>query len=204
MRKLHGLIQFGIYDRQRLRARGGWLGRPDLAAGSNVQHPERDLQNPTSLDVFQAAMRHRLASLYETGMHPHCPAVPWMPPIADFTDVANMGVVLLSCITRNETTKARTICCCSRSLQGRQVRGARSVLESGSVAYSSITAAPHEYFHHKRCDGWRASGHRTSPCDSRPWKRCFRRTWPRPGSARCCWLYSRGWRCVSRWREFTA
>src|SRR6478752_473308 len=69
-----------------LRAREPWLGCPSLAAGRNVQHPERDLQNPTSLDVFQAARRHRLASLYETGMHPHCPAMPWMPRIADFTD----------------------------------------------------------------------------------------------------------------------
>jgi len=30
---------------------------------------------------------------------------------------------------------------------------ARSVVESGSVAYSNITAAPHEYFHHKRYSG---------------------------------------------------
>jgi hypothetical protein len=56
-----------------LRAREPWLGCPSLAAGRKVQHPERDLQNPTSLDVFQAAMHHRLAPLYETGMHPHCP-----------------------------------------------------------------------------------------------------------------------------------
>ena len=28
-----------------------------------LQHPERDLQNPTSWDVFQAAVRHRLAPL---------------------------------------------------------------------------------------------------------------------------------------------
>src|SRR5215831_5457351 len=31
---------------------------------------------------------------------------------------------------------------------GRQVRGARSVVGSGSAANSNITAAPHEYFYH--------------------------------------------------------
>ena len=94
---------------QGLRTREPWLGYPGLAARCNVQHPDWDLQNPTSRDVFQAAVRHRLPPLYQTGMHPHCPAVPWMPRIADYTDVSNMGVVLLSCITKRETTKARTI-----------------------------------------------------------------------------------------------
>jgi hypothetical protein len=31
----------------------------------------------------------------------------------------------------------------------RQVGETRSVVESGSVAYSNITAEPHEYFYHK-------------------------------------------------------
>ena len=82
-----------------LRARESWLGYPGLAARCNVQHPDWDLQNPTSRDVFQAAMRHRLAALYQSGMHPHWLSVPWVPGIADFTDIPNMGVVLLSCIT---------------------------------------------------------------------------------------------------------
>jgi len=99
-------IAEGLRDRER------WLGCPDLAAGSNVQHPERDLQNPTSRDLFQAAVRHRLAPLYETGMHPHCPAVPWMPRIADLTDVGNMGVVLLSCITPRGIIKVKRTGCC--------------------------------------------------------------------------------------------
>jgi len=47
-------------------------------------------------------MRHRLAALYQSGMHPHWPAVPWVPGIADFPDIPNMGVVLLSCITAIE------------------------------------------------------------------------------------------------------
>jgi len=98
---------------QVLHAREPWLGCPGLAAGGNVQHPEWDLQNPTSLDVFQAAVRHRLAPLYEAGMHPHCLAMPWMPRIADFTDVSNMGVVLLSCIIRNAIIRERGTCCSS-------------------------------------------------------------------------------------------
>src|SRR5215471_13838908 len=42
-----------------------------------------------------------LAAFYQNGMHPHCPAMPWVPGIADFTDISNMGVVLLSCMSRS-------------------------------------------------------------------------------------------------------
>ena len=63
-----------------------------------------------------------------------------------------MGVALLSCITRKETTKAGTICCCSRSLCRRQVREVRSVVESPPAAYSNTTATPHEYFCHTSFD----------------------------------------------------
>src|SRR5215471_14978312 len=71
-----------------------------------------------------------------------------MPRIADLTDVGNMGVVLLSCITKRETTKAKTIFCSSAPLCRRQVREAWSFVESGSAAYSNTTAGLHEYFHH--------------------------------------------------------
>src|SRR5215831_19162054 len=91
-------------------------------------------------------------------MYLHCPAMPWMPAIADFTNISNMGVLLLSCITRKETIKARTICCCSPSLYLKQVRETQSVVASGSVAYSSITAMPHELFDQTGLDLiWRVS-----------------------------------------------
>ena len=67
------------------------------AAGRDVQHPERHFENPRSLDVSQAAVHYRPAAFYASGMHPYCPAMPWMPGIADFTEIPNMGVVLLSC-----------------------------------------------------------------------------------------------------------
>jgi hypothetical protein len=54
-----------------------------------------------------------------------------MPALADFTDNFNMAIALVSCITRNETTKAKIIYCCFRSLRGRQAREARSVVKSG-------------------------------------------------------------------------
>jgi hypothetical protein len=92
-------------------------------------------------------MRHRLAALYETGMHPHCPAVPWMPRIADFTDVSNMGVVLLSCTTKRETTKVRTTFCSSPPLlRLNPVGDLESIVENASADYFATTAAPHEYF----------------------------------------------------------
>ena len=56
--------------------------------------------------------------------------------------------IIWNIITRNAITKARIISCCFRPVGGRQVREARSVVGSGSAAYSNITAAPHEYFYH--------------------------------------------------------
>lgn len=56
--RTENLFQFA----QGLRAREPWLAYPGFAAGRNVQHPERHLQNPTSLHLFQAAVRHRLAA----------------------------------------------------------------------------------------------------------------------------------------------
>src|SRR5215813_6296075 len=52
-----------------------------------------------------------------------------------------------SIITKRETTKARTIFCFSPSLLCNiAMRHVRSAVESGSVAYSNITAVSHEYF----------------------------------------------------------
>ncbi len=99
--RLKDLFEFA----QGLGARESWLGDPGLAAGHDVQHPERHFQNPRCLDVFQAAVRHRPAAFYESGMHPYCPAVPRRPGIADFTEIPNMGVVLLSCIILKGTTR---------------------------------------------------------------------------------------------------
>ena len=93
---------------QGLGARESWLGGSSLAAGRDVQHPERHFQNPRCLDVFQAAVRHRPAPFYEAGMHPHCPAMPWMPGIANLAEIPNMGVVLLSCTTTSACTRAST------------------------------------------------------------------------------------------------
>ena len=97
---LKSLFEFA----QGLRAGEYWVAYPGVAAGRNVKHPERDFQNPTSL-VSQAAVRHRPAPSYETGMHPHFPTVPWVPGVADSTGLPNMGVVLLSSIMASETTK---------------------------------------------------------------------------------------------------
>src|SRR5579864_8868373 len=125
---------------QGLGARESWLGDPGLAAGHDVQHPERHFQNPRCLDVFQAAVRHRPAPFYETGMHPYCPAVPRMPGIADFTEIPNMGVVLLTCIIANGITRARgTLCCSPVTTSSAGHVDHRSDVESASAAFSSIT-----------------------------------------------------------------
>src|SRR5215831_10994690 len=52
-----------------------------------------------------------------------------------------------SIIIKREITKARTIFCFSPSLLCKiAMRHVRSAVESGSVAYSNITAVSHEYF----------------------------------------------------------
>ena len=110
--RLKDLFEFA----QGLGARESWLGDPGLAAGHDVQHPEWHFQNPRCLDVFQAAVRHCLAAFYESGMHPYCPAVPRMPGIADFTEIPNMGVVLLTCIMAIERMRGWKDACQNRLL----------------------------------------------------------------------------------------
>jgi hypothetical protein len=60
-----------------------------------------------------------------------------------------MGVVLLSCITQNEITKARVLFCCSL-LKMKSIVGARarSGADDAWVVCSNTTAEPHEYFDH--------------------------------------------------------
>jgi hypothetical protein len=66
----------------------------------------RHLQNPKGLDIFQATACHCPAPLYERGMHAHLTAVPRMPRIADGSTLTNMGVVLMSCLSRSAITRA--------------------------------------------------------------------------------------------------
>jgi hypothetical protein len=82
-------------------------------------------------------------------MHQHCPAMPWMPGIADFAEIPNMGVVLLSCTTKRETTKVRTTFCSSPPLLRCPLGDLESTVENASAAYFGTTAAPYEYFDQK-------------------------------------------------------
>ena len=90
---------------QGLCACKAWLGYAGFAAACHVQHPERHFQNPTSLQVLQTAECYCPTESYETGTNPHSSAVPRMPGITDFTDISNMGVVLMSCTMGNEITR---------------------------------------------------------------------------------------------------
>ena len=121
---------------QGLRTREPWLGYPGLAAARNVQHPERHFQNPTSRDVFQAAICYRPAPFDQIGMYLHCPPMPRMPAVADFTDISNMGIALLSCIMRRGTTKGKATRSYSRPRESPGTgRAAESAVGSGSVDY---------------------------------------------------------------------
>src|SRR5689334_16007402 len=78
-------------------------------------------------------------------MHPHCPAVPWMPRIVDVMGVSNMGVVLLSCTISRGITRAKET---SYSFPPRRQNGTAEqyAVESDSAARFAITAEPREYF----------------------------------------------------------
>ena len=69
--------------------------------------------------------------------------MPWMPRVADFTEIPNMGVVSLSCSIRNATIKVKGTFCSSPSLLHLQVAG-RSAAENVSAACFDITAEPLE------------------------------------------------------------
>jgi len=97
---------------QELGAHESLLGDPGLAAGRDVQHPERHFQNPRCLEVFQAAVRHRSAAFYKSGMHTYRSPMPWMPRIGDFAEIPNMGVLSLSCITPRGIIKVKRTSCC--------------------------------------------------------------------------------------------
>jgi len=89
-------------------------------------------------------------------MHPHCPAMPWMPGIADFAEIPNMGVVLLSCITKNATIKARATFCCSQLLLRLSPGGAvASAVENASAACNTLftTTGPRIIEHYR--SAWR-------------------------------------------------
>jgi hypothetical protein len=140
-------LQYLFEFAQGLGARASWLGDPSLAAGRYIQHPERHFQNPRCLDVFQAAVHHRPASFYEAGMHPHCPAMPRMPGIANLAEIPNMGVVLLSCIIPSATTKARETRCSSLPRWGNRLAEVSAAASASAICFD-IIAAPLEYFDH--------------------------------------------------------
>ena len=58
-------------------------------------------------------------------MHPYCPAMPSMEGIVDLTQVPNMGVALLSCITKNEIIRAKAISSCFLELYSPKPRRTR-------------------------------------------------------------------------------
>jgi len=157
-------------------ARESWLGDPGLAARHDVQHPERHFQNPRCLDVFQAAVRHRPAAFYESGMYPYCPAVPRMPGIADFTEIPNMGVVLLTCTIGSGITRARaTFCCSPLPMSSVMHVDCRFNVGSVSAVFSSITTqGPHEFLDYTgsnwaRCDPRLRIWHAILPECEDPW-----------------------------------
>ena len=87
-------------------------------------------------------MSHRSAAFYESGMNPYCPPIPWMPRIADFTEIPNMGVALLSCITPSATIKAKETRCSSPP-QSQPLAGAFTAANASAACFD-ITAAPRD------------------------------------------------------------
>ena len=148
-----GLGSVAVRPEGPLSVRGGTVRSRTLAwiPGSYSSPPR-----PASRAALpEPAMSGRLPSCnapppgraYQSGMHLHWLSVPWVPEIADFTDIPNMGVVLLSCFIRNAIIRARAICCCSPRVRFHlELREPKFAVASGSAACSSTTVEPHEYF----------------------------------------------------------
>ena len=82
------------------------LGCSDSTAGRRIQHPNRQLQEPTGINAFATAVCHRHAASNQRGMHTYSEAVPRMPWVQDLPEFNNMGVVLIACITRTAPISA--------------------------------------------------------------------------------------------------
>jgi hypothetical protein len=72
----------------------------------------RDLQEPTSWLLIDAALEHSSLIPRESFVDGHCASVPRMPRIKDFSRFDIMGVALSSCTTGSATIRAKTIGFC--------------------------------------------------------------------------------------------
>jgi hypothetical protein len=61
-------------------------------------------------------MSYCAAPLYKSGVYPHFMAMPRMPLVADFAQIPNMGVLLMSCIMAIERMPGWKDACQNRLL----------------------------------------------------------------------------------------
>src|SRR6266576_610300 len=106
-------------------------------AGHQIEHPLRDLQEPSSWVLIGAALEHSSLIPGESFVDRHSASVPRVPWVKDFSRFNIMGVALSSCSTRT----AR-IFRSGRERQGAEVTPwprAASFLMSGSADCTIVT-----------------------------------------------------------------
>jgi hypothetical protein len=101
---------------KRFHRRYAGPGGPDFATGRGIKHPERHLENSNGMDILKTAASHCQSPFHQGCVHPHLAIMPRMPWITKISRFPNMGVLLLSCITPNETIKGKATSCYSLAL----------------------------------------------------------------------------------------
>ena len=85
---------------QRTAADRGHGRQAHTAAGHRIKHPLRDLQEPNSWVLIDAALEHTTTILGQSSVDRHSASMPRMPGITDFSRFNIMGVALSTRITR--------------------------------------------------------------------------------------------------------
>jgi hypothetical protein len=82
-------------------------------ATSNIQSGTSKTRQVGTSSKLQG---YRPTPFDELGMRLHSPAMARIPAVPDFTDISNIGVALLSCITANAIIKVKATKCSSGKL----------------------------------------------------------------------------------------
>src|ERR1039458_1605070 len=88
-----GLLPYAPGDR-------GHRRQAHTAASHRIEHPLRDLQEPSSWVLIDTAPEHSLSIPGESFVDRHSASVPRMPRVTDFSRFITMGVALSTCTTR--------------------------------------------------------------------------------------------------------
>jgi len=104
------ISQQALQIAQRLTGDDGRNCGSNVRTGDRVEHPQRHLRYTCRLEWIECAAQDDLAVLLHRVEDPHRTSVPWVPAIANFPRLGNMGVVLTACTIPCACTRLWAIC----------------------------------------------------------------------------------------------